>query len=59
MEYDYHCQKCDRKGTMDFPISKKEIPQTIRCTHEACTGEMIRVISGGAGFNFKGGSPTK
>jgi len=51
--YEYRCQKCGHlfevsQGINDAPLK--------RCPK--CEGKVHRVITGGSGFVFKGGSPT-
>jgi putative FmdB family regulatory protein len=53
LTYEYRCQKCGHQfersqGINDAPVR--------RCPR--CGGRVQRLITGGRGFMFKGGSPT-
>ncbi|KPL18809.1 MAG: hypothetical protein AMJ92_06160 [candidate division Zixibacteria bacterium SM23_81] len=53
LTYEYRCQKCGHQferaqGIKDPPVK--------RCPR--CGGRVQRLITGGGGFMFKGGSPT-
>jgi putative FmdB family regulatory protein len=51
--YQYRCLKCGHQFEQEQAITEEPLK---RCPQ--CRGKIERVITGGEGFLFKGGSPT-
>jgi len=51
--YQYRCQKCGHQFEQEQAITEEPLKRCPRCR-----GTVQRVITGGQGFVFKGGSPT-
>ncbi|MBD3321636.1 MAG: zinc ribbon domain-containing protein [Chitinivibrionales bacterium] len=49
--YEYECEKCGLIFEEFQPINDKPLTQ---CKTPGCTGKVRRLLSGGAGFLFKG-----
>ena len=67
-KYHYECNRKDCHYSEDIELSiKEDAPKNIGPCEamappeydERCKGTLVRVITGGSGFQFKGGSPTK
>jgi putative FmdB family regulatory protein len=51
--YQYRCQKCGQQFEREQSITEESLKQCPKCK-----GKVQRIITGGQGFVFKGGSPT-
>ena len=47
--YDYRCRQCDKRFEIEHSIYDDPKPTCLDCS-----GDMIRLISGGVGIAFKG-----